>query len=163
MPLTKRRRGAARRSGRFGTVIVRTPSVRSAVDAFGVDRMRQHERAAELAVAALDLVILLARDARFAAALQRQPVVVHVDADLFARQARQLGGENERVRRFRTGRRQAPSPAAHGRKPLEAVLNADQIAERVPARKDHDFRIVARPSGWPAIRGGRCAKLVRFY
>jgi hypothetical protein len=34
------------------------------------------------------------------------------------------------------------------RKSFEAVLNTDQIAERVPARKDHD-RIVARRSGWP--------------
>src|SRR5688572_27270561 len=54
-------------------------------DALRIDRMRQHERAHELAVAALDLVILLARDARFAAPLQRQPVVMHVDAHLLPR------------------------------------------------------------------------------
>jgi hypothetical protein len=35
---------------------------------------------------------------------------------------------------LRTMRRQA----------LEAMLNADEIAERVPASKDHDSRIVAR-------------------
>jgi hypothetical protein len=37
-----------------------------------------------------------------------------------------------------------------GRKALEAVLNSDQIAKRVPPRKDHDSPIVALPSGWPA-------------
>ena len=102
--------------------------------------MRQHERAHELAVTAFDLVILLARNARFAPALQRQPVVVHVDAHLFARQTRELGGEHKGVGGFAEIDGGRPALRAMRRQALEAVLDADQIAERVPARKDHDSR-----------------------
>ena len=53
-----------------------------------VDGRRQREGARELAVSAFDLMVLLAGHAGVAAALQRQPAVVHFDAHLFAREAR---------------------------------------------------------------------------
>ena len=133
---TTTRRGAS--TGSFGTVIVSTPSTRSAVTAVAVDRVRQHEGAHELAVAAFDLVILLARHARLAAALQRQPVVVNVDAHLLARQAGSSAVKMNASAGFAQVDGRRPALRAVRRQALEAVLDADQIAERVPARKDHD-------------------------
>jgi hypothetical protein len=51
---------------------------------FRVDGRRQRECPRELAVSALDLMVLLAWDARVTAAVQRDPAVVHFDANLFA-------------------------------------------------------------------------------
>ena len=62
--------------------MVRTPSRRSAEMRSASTVGGRRERARELAVAALDLVVLLAGDARVAAALQREPAVVDLDADL---------------------------------------------------------------------------------
>lgn len=56
-------------------------------DAFGVNCRRQRKRSRKFAVPAFDLMILLARDARVAPALQRDPAVVDVDPDLLPRQA----------------------------------------------------------------------------
>ena len=89
-------------------------------------------------MAAFNLVILLARDARLAAALQRQAVFVNVDSHLLAREAGQLGGEDERVGGLAEVDGRRPALRAVRREALEAMLDADQIAERVPARKDHD-------------------------
>ena len=94
-------------------------------DPFGVHGMRQHERAHELAVAALDLVILLARNARFASSLERQPVVMHVDAHLLARQARELGRENKRIGGFAEIDCRRPALRTMRRQALEALLDAD--------------------------------------
>ena len=118
-------------------------------DAFGVDRLRQHERAHELAVAALDLVILLARDARFAAALQRQPVVVHVDAHLLARQARELGGEDERVGRFAEIDGRRPALRAVRRQALEADAGCGSDRGTGPSAQRPRFkhRSTAGPAG----------------
>ena len=55
-------------------------------NSFGIDPGRERERTRELAVAALDLMVLLAGDARVTAALQRDLAVVHLDADLVASQ-----------------------------------------------------------------------------
>ena len=66
-------------------------------DSIGIDGGGSSEGAAELAVSALDLVIVLARDARVAPALQGQPAVVDVDAYLVAGETRQFGGEDERA------------------------------------------------------------------
>ena len=116
---TSTRRGP--RSGAFGTTMVSTPSRRSAAILFDVDRRGQGEGARELAVPALDLVVLLAGHARVAAALQRDAAVVHLDAHLVARQARQFGGDDERVGGFAQvdGRR----PALRGR--TRTVARAD--------------------------------------
>ena len=107
---TSTRRGAA--SAAFGTVMVSTPSRISATIVGGVHGQGQKDAAAELAVAAFDLVILLARHARFAAALQGQLAVADVDANLFAGHARQFGGQDIGLRRFRRGRWRGSSPAA---------------------------------------------------
>ena len=56
-------------------------------NSFRIDYAWQRKRSRKLAVSALDLVILLTRDARVASSLQGDPSVVYVDADLFARQA----------------------------------------------------------------------------
>ena len=69
---------------------------------------------------------------------------MHVDAHLLARQARELGGEDERIAGFAQIDGGRPALRPMRRKAFEAVLNADQIAERVPARKDHDSSNVAR-------------------
>ncbi len=100
-------------------------------------------------MAAFDLVILLALLARLAAALERQAVVVNINADLLARQTGELGGEYERLARFAQVHGGRPSLRSMGRKAFEAVLNADQIAERVPAREHHDSSNVAWPSRLP--------------
>jgi len=76
-------------------------------------------------MAAFDLVILLARLPRLAAALQSQPVVVDVNSNLFARQTRELGGEDERLARFAQVNGGRPSLRPVRRKAFEAVLNAD--------------------------------------
>ena len=85
---------------------------------------------------------------------------MHVDANLFARQTWELGGEHERVARFAQVNGRCPSLRPMRDKSLKAVLDANQIAKRVPARIDHD-RIVAWPSGSPGA--GLCARLERFY
>src|SRR5688572_2414869 len=109
------------------------------VHAVGHHRLRQQERAAELAMSALHLVILIARDARFTPSLQRELVVMHVNADLIAGETGQLDGENERVRGFTQINGGRPALRPMNGQPLEAMLNPDEVAERVPARKDHDF------------------------
>ena len=76
-------------------------------------------------MAALDLVILLARLSRLAAALQRQAVVVYVDAYLFAGHTWELGGEDECLAGFAEVDGRRPSVRAVRREALEAVLNAD--------------------------------------
>ena len=76
-------------------------------------------------MAAFDLVILLARLPRLAAALQRQAVVVDVNPNLLARQTRELGGEYECLTRFAQVDGGRPSLRPVRRKPFEAVLNAD--------------------------------------
>ena len=98
-------------------------------------------------MAAFDLVVLLARLPRLATALHRQAVVMHIDPDLLARQTRELGGEHVRIVGLAQVNGGRPPLRPVGRKAFESVLNANQIAERVPARIDHE-PIVARPSEW---------------
>ena len=103
--------------------------------------------ARELAVAAFDLVILLARDARVAAALQRDAPVVHLDAHLFARYTRQLGGHDERVGGLAQIDGRRPALGAGRGQPLEPMLNRQQVAERIPACKGHGNDGSTRPGG----------------
>jgi len=106
-------------------------------------------------VTAFDLVILLAGNACFAPPLKRQPIVVHVDAHLIARQSREFSGEHKCIGGFAEIDGRRPALRTMRRQALEAVLDADEVAERVPARKDHDSRIVARASCW-AESGSVC-------
>ena len=76
-------------------------------------------------MAAFNLVILLARLPRLAAALQRQAIVVNVDSNLLTRQPRELGGENECLARFAQVNGGRPPLGPVRRKAFEAVLNAD--------------------------------------
>jgi hypothetical protein len=112
-------------------------------------------------MAAFDLVILLARHAGFAAALQRQAVFMHVDPHLFTRQAGKFSSENEGPVRFAQIDRRRPALRPMRGQSFQAVLDADQIAEGIPTRKDHDSRIVACPAGGPEL--GPYVKLERFY
>ena len=117
--------------------MVSTPSRRSAAICSTSTGRRQREGARELAVAALDLVVLLAGHARVAAALQRQAAVLHFDAHLLARQAREFGGDDEGVGRLAEVDGRRPALRAGRGQPLEPMLNGEQIAQRVPACKGH--------------------------
>jgi hypothetical protein len=93
----------------------------------------------ELAVAALHLVIVLAAHAGGAPSLQDEAAVLHLDADLVAGEPGQFGGEDEGVGGLAEvhGRRPSLRPARG--QALEAVLDADELAEGVPARKRHNL------------------------
>ena len=85
----------------FGIVTVSTPSFRSAVTLSTSIALGQHEGARKAAVAALDAVILLARNIRpgvaTALAANDDAALLGVDVDLVARQAGQFRGQHELV------------------------------------------------------------------
>ena len=127
-------------SAAFGQMTVSTPSRRSARDAVAVDGKRQLERAAEAAVAALDAMILLARHVALA---PRDPEIVSwpsltLDLDVVARRG---PGSSAVIDVFVGGfmdvDRRNPACGA-GREPVEPLLDGQQIANRIPARKRHD-------------------------
>ena len=78
-------------------------------------------------MATFDLMILLARDARVPAALQRQSTVLHVDADLLTRDTWQFGGDDKSVRGLTQIDSRGPALWA-GRNALETMLNGQQVA-----------------------------------
>lgn len=86
---------------------------------------------------AFHLVVLLARHASIATALQREPAVVQFDADLLARHAGQLRGHHERLRGFTQVHGRCPTLGPRGHA-FETVLNGQEIAEGVPPSKCHD-------------------------
>ena len=96
-------------------------------------------------MSALDLMVLLARHARVAAALQRQPAVVHLDANLLARETGQFGGDDEGVGGFAQVDGRRPALRTRRGHPLEPMLNGEQIAERIPACKCHDPMVARGP------------------
>ena len=67
-----------------------------------------------------------------------EPAVVHLDADLLAREPGQFGGDDEGVGGLAQVDGRRPALRAGGGQPLESVLNREQIAERIPARESHD-------------------------
>jgi elongation factor P len=81
-------------------------------------------------------MVLLAGDAGIAATLQGDTAVVHLDANLLARQAGQLRRHDEGVGGFTEVHGWRPALRAR-RQPLEAVLDGQQVAQRVPASKSH--------------------------
>ena len=93
-------------------------------------------------MAAFHLVVLLAWHARVAPALKRDAAVLHFNADLVAREAGEFGSDDKRIGRFTEVDRWCPALRPRGRQPLEAMLNREQVAERVPTCKCH-IRIVA--------------------
>ena len=105
-------------------------------DSFGVDSRRQRKRSRKLAVSAFDLVVLLARDASIATALQDDSAVVNFDADLVAGQPWQFGRNNEGVGGFTEVDGWHP-PLWARRQPLETVLDGQQVAQWVPASESH--------------------------
>lgn len=134
--------------------------------------MGQHEMAEEFAVAPFDLVILVARDARITPALQRQAILMHVDADLLTRESRQFGSKDERVSGLTQVNGRRPTLWPMRREALQPMLNTYQVAEGIPAREHHDSSNVARWGACPragrsgpaeARNGEAYAKLVRFY
>ena len=94
-------------------------------------------------MAAFDLMVLLARHAGVAAALQRESAVVDFDANLFARQARELGGHDEGVGGFAEVDGRRPALRTGRGQPLEPMLDGEQVAERIPACKGHVGSMVA--------------------
>ena len=105
------------------------------VHTVGHHRMRQQERAAEFAVSALHLVILIARDACFTPSLQRELVVMPIDADLLADEPGQLDAEDKRVLGLTQINGGLPALRSMNGKQNEAMLNPDELAERDPALK----------------------------
>ena len=164
------RRAAA--SASFGQVTVSTPSRRSAVMRVGVDRHRQLECAAERAVAALDAMILFAgaghaRGARRRGSAGRRETGSSMSSRAMpgssAVTTYSVGGFVQIDRRLPAG--------GTGRKPIQPLLDGQQIANRIPARKRHEAMLAHRngtptpaaippmlqgaapvPAEWPRIR-----------
>ena len=97
-----------------------------------------------MAVAALDPMVLFARDRAFgiggtgaALAADDDARVFRVDFDLIALQARQLRGEDELGRRFVEVDRWRPAGRVGAHELAEVFMQREQIAERIPSREGH--------------------------
>ena len=71
----------------------------------------------------------------------RDAVVLGVNVDLIARQARKLRGEHELVRGFVEIDRRSPARSVGADKLTELFVERQQIAQRIPPREGH-VRIV---------------------
>src|SRR4051812_11657286 len=95
-------------------------------------------RACEGAVAALDEGEMLARaEARLALAGERQPPVVKMNLDVAAGDAGKLRRDDVVVGRLVQIDRRFP-PGMSGRESIQALLDGQQVANRIPAREGHD-------------------------
>ena len=85
---------------------------------------------------ALDLVVLLARNARVATTLERESSVLHLDADLFASNPGELRGHDEGLGRLAEIHRRCPSLWTGGNA-LQSMLDREEVPQRVPSCKRH--------------------------
>jgi len=112
-------------------------------DAFAVNRQRQLKGAAERSVAALDAMILLAGGRTLAAcARHREPTVVKLDIDLAAGQPWHFSGDDVCVGGLVEINGRSPACGA-GREAVQALLNREQVADRIPPGKGHLSTVLA--------------------
>lgn len=115
-------------------------------DLIGVHRKRKLEGAAEAAVSAFEAVVLFAGNLTFPT-LSRNlyPPVVHLYVHVVSAKARQFRGDDVLVSGFVNVYRWSPA-GWRGRKAVQALLNGQQIANRIPSRKRHvrKFNIAIR-------------------
>src|SRR5258706_11583973 len=118
-------------------------------DRVHVDRLGQHERARETAVAAFDAVGFLTR--RLTAdtfAADHDPALFRVNLDVIAAQAGDLDRQDERVRNFVEVDRRGPAKRVGAHQLPQLVLEREEIAPRIPSSKGH-VSIVAWVAGLP--------------
>ena len=80
-----------------------------------------------------------------ACARERQVAVVHVDVEVFAANAGNLGRDDISLVGFEDIHRRHPTGGAR-RKAVQSLLDREQIADRIPPDERHEG-IVARPGG----------------
>ena len=86
---------------------------------------------------ALHTVVLLAGAGQVAPhAFERQPAVLHVEVDVVALETGEFGGDHVVFGRFVNIDRRNPT-AGSWRKPVEAALDGEEIADWIPARERH--------------------------
>ena len=107
-------------------------------DAIRVDGDGEVERAAEAAVATLDPVILFARLLAFVSQTREcdPAVVVHRDLKIVSIDAGQFRDDDVLVGRLEEIDRRSP-PCRAGSKTVQALLNGEQVSNRIPARERH--------------------------
>ena len=98
---------------------------------------------------ALHAVVLLAGADEVAShAFQGQPTVLHVEVDIIALEPGEFGGDHVMFGGFVDIDRRNPT-AGSWRKPVEAALDGEEIADWIPARERHgndastDYRLSA--------------------
>ena len=103
-----------------------------------IDRERQLERPLKRAVAALEAMELFAGHwPLLPHAGQHEAAVAGLDVDIVAVYSGDFGGEDVRLRRFVEIDRGLPSRGPW-REAVQALLDREEIAERIPACKGHD-------------------------
>src|SRR3954463_16162628 len=112
-------------------------------DPIRVDGLRQRERAAERAIAPLDVVVLLVLHVveRLLLALDRQHEVLDVDVDVVTRHRRELGLEHDLL--------VAGLEDVHRRHP-RARRRESEIAEWIPTNDSHGLILLVKKTG-PAV------------
>src|SRR5262249_48363614 len=147
-----------RRLGPLGTRHREDALAQVGGDASCIDRNRKLERAAERAVAALDQVVLLTGSNSSLATRprKRETVVVELDVDVVAREAGEFRRQDIRVRRFEQIDARGPAGLTGG-KTVQPLLNRQQVTERVPACKGHEWQSLRHRS-----TANACATIDRF-
>jgi len=124
-------------------------------DGVDLDDVGERKGAREAAVAALDAVVLLARDRAAwigaARAANDDATLFGVDVDLLPRQAWQLRGQDVVVHRFIEINRWRPAWRVGSNQMPELFVEGEQIAQRIPAREGHVSRLARLPAAKPYV------------